>query len=157
MNISPVVYDAVELMVRLGAADPHVTAGELAVQVARSPSSTEALLARLRSGNLVKTVRGHRRGYRLARPAALISAADVFEAVSRGKSDPSLAAISPDLRPGDTVIGVNLLQAALKSNILFFLRGVRLADLLPDAATTHAGVGPHSFAEPSHPSSDELH
>ena len=95
MNISPVVYDAVELMVRLGAADPHVTAGELVVQVARSPSSTEALLARLRSGNLVKTVRGHRRGYRLARPAALISAADVFEAVSRGKSDPSLAAISP--------------------------------------------------------------
>jgi hypothetical protein len=33
----------------------------------------------------------------------LISAADVFEAVSRGKSDPGLAAISPDLRHGDTV------------------------------------------------------
>jgi hypothetical protein len=33
--------------------------------------------------------------------------------------------------------GVNLLQAALKTYILIFLRGVRLADLLPDAATTH--------------------
>ena len=103
MNISPVVYDAVELMVRLAAADRYVTAGELAARVARSPSSTEALLARLRSGTLVKTVGGHRRGYRLAGPAALISAADVFEAVSRGKNDPGLAAISPDLRPGDTV------------------------------------------------------
>lgn len=51
MNISPVVDDAVELMVRLAAADPHVTAAELAALVARSPSSTEALLARLRSGN----------------------------------------------------------------------------------------------------------
>jgi DNA-binding IscR family transcriptional regulator len=86
MNISAVVYDAVELMVRLVAADPHMTAGELAGQVARSPSSTEALLARLRIGNLVKTVRGHRRVYR-----------------------------------------------------------------------THAGRGPHSFAGPGHPSSDELH
>jgi len=64
MNISAVAYDAVELMVRLAAADPHLPASDLAGQVARSPSSTEALLARLRSGNLVKTVRGHRRVYR---------------------------------------------------------------------------------------------
>ena len=35
MNISPVVYDAVEFMVRLAAADCHVTAGELAAQVVR--------------------------------------------------------------------------------------------------------------------------
>ena len=157
MNINLVAYDAVKIMLWLATADRGVTSAELADALGRSPSSTEALLVRLRSGNLVKTVRGHRRGYRLARPAALISAADVFEAVSRGKSDPGLAAISPDLRPGDAVIGVNLLRTALKNYILIYLRGVRLADLLPDAATTHAGVGPHSFAEPSHPSSDELH
>jgi hypothetical protein len=87
----------------------------------------------------------------------LISAADIFEAVSRGKSDPVLAAISPDLRPGDAVIGVDLLRTALKNYIMIFLRGVSLADLLPDAVTTHAGIGPHSFTEPSHPSSDKLH
>ena len=45
----------------------------------------------------------------------------------------------------------------VKNYILIYLRGVRLADLLPDAATTHAGIEQGSFAEPSHPSSDELH
>ena len=157
MNINLVAYDAVEIMVWLAAADRGVTSAELADALGRSPSSTEALLIRLRSGKLVKTVRGHRLGYRLTRPAALISAADVFEAVSRGKSDPALPAISPDLRPGDAVNGVNLLQAAFKTYILIFLRGVRLADLLPDAATTHAGIEQDSFAEPTHASSDELH
>jgi hypothetical protein len=77
--------------------------------------------------------------------------------VSRGKSHPGLAAISRDLRPGDAVTGVNLLRTALKNYILIYLRGVRLADLLPDAVTTHAGIGQDSFAEPSRPSSDELH
>ena len=62
MNIGPAVYDAVELMVRLAAADRQVTAGELAAQLARSLSYTEALLARLRNCTLVKTARGH--GYR---------------------------------------------------------------------------------------------
>ena len=157
MNINLVAYDAVEIMAWLAIADRSVTSAELADAIGRSPSSTETLLARLRSGKLVKTVRGHRLGYRLARPAASISAADVFESVSGGKSDPGQAAISPDLRPGDAVIGVNLLRTALKSYILIFLRGVTLADLLPDAAPTRAGIGPHSFAEPYHPSSDELH
>ena len=155
MNISPVVYDAVELMVRLAAADRQVTAGELAAQLARSPSYTKALLARLRSCTLVKTVRGH--GYRLARPAALISAADVFEAVYRGRATPAARRYPPNLRPRDAVIGVDLLQETLMTYILIFLRGVRLADLLPDSAITHAGIGPNSFAEPPYRSSDHLH
>jgi DNA-binding IscR family transcriptional regulator len=157
MNINLSAYDAVEIMVWLATADRSATSAELADAIGRSPSSTEALLIRLRSGKLVKTVSGHRVGYRLTRPAALISVADVFEAVSRGKSDPGLAAISPDLRPGDAVTGVNLLRTALKNYILIYLRGVRLAELLPDAATTHAGIEQDSFAEPSHPPSDELH
>ncbi|WP_426043813.1 Rrf2 family transcriptional regulator [Caulobacter sp. DWR3-1-2] len=75
-------------MVRLAAADRQVTAGELAAQLARSLSYTEALLARLRNCTLVKTVRGH--GYRLARPAALISAADVFSKPCTGEERPRL-------------------------------------------------------------------
>lgn len=130
MNTSPVVDDAVELMVRLAVTDPHVTAAELAL-VARSPSSTEALLARLRSGNPQARL-----------PLGATGCVDLgcgyFRSRERGKCDPALPAISPDLRPGDAVIGVNLLQAALKTYILIFLRGVRLADLLPDAATTPA-------------------
>jgi DNA-binding IscR family transcriptional regulator len=88
MNINLVGYDAVEIMVWLATADRNVTSAELADAIGRSPSSTETLLTRLRSGKLVKSVRGHRLGYRLARPAALISAADVFEAREPGEEPP---------------------------------------------------------------------
>jgi DNA-binding IscR family transcriptional regulator len=155
MNIGPAAYDAVELMVQLATADREVTAGELAAQLARSLSYTEALLARLRSCSLVKTVRGH--GYRLARPAALISAADVFEAVYRGRATPAARRYLPYLQPRDAVIGTDLLQESFMAHIMIFLRGVRLADLLPDSAITDAGTRPNSFADQPYRSSDPLH
>jgi hypothetical protein len=130
MNTSPVVDYAVELMVRLAATDPHVTAAELAL-VARSPSSTEALLARLRSGNPQARL-----------PLGATGCVDLgygyFRSREREEVRPGLAGDisgSPTRGRGNRV---NLLQAALKTYILIFLRGVRLADLLPDAATTPA-------------------
>jgi len=149
MNISPVVDDAVELMVRLAAADPKVTAAELAALVARSPSSTEALLARLRSGNPQARL-----------PLGATGCVDLgcgyFRSREPGEERPGLAGDisgSPTRGRGNRGKSASSGAQDLYSD---FLRGVRLADLLPDAATTHTGIRPHSF-EPSHPSSDELH
>ena len=142
MIVGPVVYDAVDLMVQLAATERPVPVGKLAAELVRSPSYTEGLLALLRSGALVKTVKGHKRAFRLARSAALISAADIFEAVYRARSNLGALRFLPDIPFRDaTVTGVDLLQETLTTHTLIFLRGVRLADLLPHTCaarqTTH--------------------
>ena len=148
MIIGPIVYDAVELMVRLAVTERPVAVGPLAAELVRSPSYTEGLLALLRSSALVKTVKGRRRAFRLARPAALISAADIFEAVYRARSSPGARRFHPAIPSRDAIVtGMDLLQETLTTHTLIFLRGVRLADLLPHAC---AGMGSNAFAEPSH-------
>ena len=139
MIIDPVVYDAVELMVRLAATERPMVAGALAAELVRSQSHTEGLLALLLSGALVETARGHKRAFRLARPAALISAADILEAVYRARSSLGARRLIPDIPSRDaTATGMDLLQETLTTHTLIFLRGVRLADLLPH---TCAGTG----------------
>ena len=136
MRVNRVVYNAVELMVRLAVADRALTVDKLSDQIARSPSATAGLLARLQKADLVQANDGLPPGYTLGRPAALITAADVFEAVDWG--DETFGPSEDDAaRPaGDAIVGVDLLWVALKSYSWFFLRGISLADLVTEAQAT---------------------
>jgi Rrf2 family protein len=71
---------ALELALRDPAA-PVTSTAEIARRIAAPPRFLEAVLAQLRRGGLVESVRGVRGGHRLARPASRISAGDVLRAV----------------------------------------------------------------------------
>ena len=153
MRVNRVVCDSVELMVRLAATDCALMVDELSDQIARSPSATVGLLARLQKADLVQANDGLPPGYTLGRPAALITAADVFEAVDWGDQTFGPSEEDAARRTADAIVGVDLLWVALKSYSWFFLRGISLADLDIDAnislsapyqsavAATHVGPG----------------
>ena len=153
MRVNRVVYNAVELMVRLAVADRALTVDKLSDQIAQSPAATAALLARLQMADLVQANDGLPQGYTLGRPAALITAADVFEAVDWGDETFGPSEAGARRRNADAIVGVDLLWVALKSYSWFFLRGISLADLAIDAnialsapyqsavAATHVGPG----------------
>jgi Rrf2 family protein len=71
---------SVELALR-GTGSPVASTAEIARRISAPPKFLEAVLAQLRRGGLVESVRGVRGGHRLARPAARISAGDVLRAV----------------------------------------------------------------------------
>ena len=103
----------------------------------------ESILNDMRRGGLVLSQRGGNGGYRLAKPAASISIADVIRTVDgplvsvRGVRPPELSYTGPaeSLLP---------LWIALRSNVREILEGVSLADVasaqLPSAVSelTHA-------------------
>lgn len=132
MRVNPVVYNAVELMVRLAAADRALTVDKLSEQIAESPLATAALLARLQKADLVQANEGLPRGYNLGRPAASITAADVFEAVAWGEETCGPSEKYAVRRTADTFVGVDLLWVAIKNYSGFYLRGISLADLVND-------------------------
>lgn len=154
MRVNRVVCDSVELMVRLAAADCALMVDELSDPIARSPSSTAALLTRLQQADLVRASEGPPKAYFVSRPAALITVADVFEAVDWGE-DPFRPSDHRDAaRPiADAIVEVDLLEVVLKNYSWFFLRGISLAGLVIDAkialsnpypprvAATHVGPG----------------
>ena len=136
MRINRVVYNAVELMVRLAAADRALTVDKLSGKIAQSPAATTALLARLQKTGLVQANDRLPKGYALGRPAALITAADVFEAVDWGDETYGPSEEDAARRTADAIVGVDLLWVALKSYSWFFLRGISLADLVTEAQAT---------------------
>ena len=123
-------------MARLAVADRALTVDKLSDQIAQSPAATAALLARLQMADLVQANDGLPQGYTLGRPAALITAADVFEAVDWGDETFGPSEEDARRRNADAIVGVDLLWVALKSYSWFFLRGISLADLVNDANIT---------------------
>jgi Rrf2 family protein len=71
---------SLELALR-GPASPVASTAQIARRIAAPPKFLEAVMAQLRRGGLVESVRGVRGGHRLARPAARISAGDVLRAL----------------------------------------------------------------------------
>lgn len=136
MRVNPVVYTAVELMVRLAAADRAFTVDKLSEQIAESPLTTAALLARLQKAGLVQANEALPQGYNLGRPAALITAADVFEAVDWGEETCGPNEEYAVRRTPDAFVGVDLLWVAIKNCSGFYLRGISLADLVNDPKVT---------------------
>ncbi|MDX3453420.1 Rrf2 family transcriptional regulator [Streptomyces sp. ME02-8801-2C] len=135
------VRAVLELAVRQDAAVPQgdgaaVKAETVAAAQAIPHKFLEGILGDLRRGGIVDSRRGGKGGYRLARPAAEITVADVVRAVDgpivsvRGERPTTLAYTGPaePLLP---------LWVALRANVRKVLEGVTFADLaageLPDA------------------------
>jgi Rrf2 family protein len=119
----------VELTVLSANGPQNVTVERLATAQGLPTKFLEAIFTELRKEGLVISRRGADGGYRLARPAAEISVADVLRAV-----DGPLAAVR-GLRPEDTAYegAAALLPGvwiALRSAVRGVLEGVSLQDLV---------------------------
>ncbi|MEU3555653.1 RrF2 family transcriptional regulator [Streptomyces fragilis] len=140
MRISARADYAVRAALQLAASrdDGPVTAEAIADAQDIPHKFLEGILNDMRRGGLVTSRRGGNGGYRLARPAASVSVADVIRVVDgplvsvRGVRPPDLAYSGPaaSLLP---------LWIALRANVREILDGVSLADLeasqLPDEIT----------------------
>ena len=133
MRISSSVYFGVETLVRLAAAERSCRLESLAQSIGRSVSYMEGLIAELREAGLVRARRGPGGGYYLARAAERITVAEVFR-VFEGpapSSEPG-AAVATLWGPGlESQRGTGALWQALEGQVLLFLDGVSLADIVP--------------------------
>lgn len=93
-----------------------------------SLSYLEQLFSKLRRQNLVESVRGPGGGYRLARPMAQISIAEVTDAVSE-RIDATRCQGAGDCQEGETCL-THHLWMDLSEQIHDFLSGISLGDLV---------------------------
>lgn len=93
-----------------------------------SLSYLEQLFAKLRRHGLVEGVRGPGGGYRLARPTAQISIADIIAAVDE-RVDATLCAGKEDCRNGDRCLTHDLWDS-LSERIFNYLAAINLAEFL---------------------------
>jgi len=105
------------------------SAAELAGQARLEPPTVSKLLKRLARAGLVSATRGVRGGYRLARPAARISVADIVAAMEGpiGVTQCATAAGQCDHEPH---CGVRGNWRRISEIVESALRGVSLADML---------------------------
>lgn len=129
MHITARVDCAVRALVELAAADPGlVKADALSAVQSVAPKFLEAVLAELRRGGLVHSRRGPDGGYRLARPAADVTIADVIRTV-----EGPLASVRGE-RPEDVTYGgaaesLQQVWIAVRVNLRLVLEGVTIADV----------------------------
>ncbi|WP_420000038.1 RrF2 family transcriptional regulator [Streptomyces boninensis] len=88
----------------------------------------EGILGDMRRAGLVVSQRGIRGGYRLARPAADITVADVIRAVE-GPLVSVRGVRPPELAYGGPAESLLPLWVALRANVRHILEGVSLADI----------------------------
>lgn len=130
---------AVTAMVDLAlhdAAGP-VPLAEIAARQAISQAYLEQLFARLRRRGLVDSVRGPGGGYRLARPAASISAALIIAAVDE-TLDATRCGGAGDCQDGEQCLTHDL-WTDLSQHVHAFLDRVTLASLVERAGTARVG------------------
>jgi Rrf2 family protein len=130
MRISAKADYAVRAALELAAADaPPVKGERIAVAQGIPPKFLENILIDLRQAGLVQSHRGPEGGYRLDRPAAEISVADVVRAV-----DGPLAVVHGG-RPEDIAYegvasGLQQIWVALRASVRAVLEEVTLADIV---------------------------
>jgi Rrf2 family protein len=125
-------------MLTLAAAGSACTAEELAADQRLPTRFLGAILAELRRAGLVASQRGAEGGYRLARPATLITAADVFRAL-----DGPLAEVR-GLRPEATTYDgsaahLQEVWVAVRASLRNVLERVTLADIVSGALPKDIG------------------
>lgn len=111
----------------LNAGEGPVSPAEIAVRQELSRSYLEQLLAKMRRGHLVESVRGPGGGYRLARPATEISVADVVRVVNE-PLDSTRCGGRRNCR-GDRPCLTHDLWESLNAQVERFLDGVTLAQV----------------------------
>ncbi|MEU4316202.1 Rrf2 family transcriptional regulator [Nocardia sp. NPDC024068] len=133
MHITAKVDHAVRTLLEITAADQTaaVKAESIAAAQQIPPKVLEGVLAELRRTGLVTSRRGPDGGYRLARPAAEISIADVIRAI-----EGPLASVR-GLRPEDVgypgaAEPLQRVWIALRVNLRTVLENVTLADIAAD-------------------------
>ena len=130
MRVSARADYAIRALVELAAAGPAASLrGEAIASAQAIPTKyLENLLADLRRGRLITSQRGLRGGYRLARPAASITLADVIRAI-----DGPLAGVR-DSAPEDVAYpgaasSLRDVWVALRASMRTVLEAVTLADV----------------------------
>ena len=120
---------AVRAALELALADGGPLKREQISQAQKIPLAfLQNILMELRHAELVETQRGREGGFRLARPAAQITVADVVRAVS-GPLATVRGARPPVADYNASAAPLNDLWVALRANIRTVLEGVTLADL----------------------------
>lgn len=129
-------YMGVESMIRLAVigGDSVCTTQDMALWLCRSESFTQTLMARLRAAGLVNTRYGFSGGCQIARPASQITVAEIFRAMNEPRDLPMRPLDSITFEPEEdgNLCGTDELWLSLKKNILFWLSGVSLVDILPE-------------------------
>lgn len=98
----------------------------------------EKLLIEMRRAGLVRSIRGSRGGYQLARPPSRISLGQIFEAV--GESIEPLSGYHPSLEQAEDRVTFTLWKR-LHEKMKEVLSGITLADLYYDARSWTAAMG----------------
>ncbi len=116
--------------------DLPVPARDIAEQQGLPADYIEQILLRLRRAGLVRSVRGAKGGYQLARAPRTISVKDVIEAAEEHTFE-----VNCDVRPVDAKrcrpgadCSIRPVWHALQERVDEFLSGVSLADLLAEEA-----------------------
>lgn len=118
-------------LARRGAERPR-PAREIAEQEGLPPDYVEQILLKLRRAGLVKSVRGAKGGYLLARAARDISVRDVIEAAEHRTFEVNCDTypINAERCAGDAGCSIRPVWRSLQHRIDEFLASVSLADLL---------------------------
>jgi Rrf2 family protein len=137
MRISAKVDYAVRAAIELAAAgDEHPTKADAIARAQEIPPKfLENILGDLRHGGLVRSQRGAEGGYRLARPAAEITIADIIRAVE-GPMASVRGGRPEDVAYSGTAESLQRVWIAVRSSLRTVAERVTLADLaagqLPD-------------------------
>jgi Rrf2 family protein len=128
-----------------------ITGREIASGERLPPDYVEQILLRLRRAGIVKSTRGARGGYALARPAAEISVRDIISASELATFDLHCLTHPVDDERCSLAhqCSIRPVWMMLQRRIDDVLESVRLSDLLADEATVRDRVGlPATPAEP---------
>jgi Rrf2 family iron-sulfur cluster assembly transcriptional regulator len=147
MQISTRARYAVMAMVELAcreydAASPgRVTLAQIAASQQLSLSYLEQLFGRLRRAGLVLSTRGPGGGYRLGRPAARLTVADIVDAVEEPIRATRCTGDGGCLRTADgqpAQCRTHVLWSELGQQIRLFLAGITLEDVVEDRVAGRA-------------------
>lgn len=126
-----------------------VALADIAARQEISLSYLEQLFARLRRGNLVKSVRGPGGGYLLSRPADETRIADIILAVDEPIKATRCDAASPKGCIGQGRCLTHDLWEELGRQIHLYLSAVTLGDVIEKRVLGSSGLVPHAIAVPS--------
>ena len=120
-----------------------VTGRDIAAQERLPADYVEQILLRLRRAGVIKSTRGARGGYMLARPAAEISLRDVIHASELETFDVHCIShpVEEDRCSSSHSCSIRPVWMMLQRKIDDVLSGVSLADLLGDEPTVRERVG----------------
>ena len=124
-------------------ADGPVSGRDIAARELLPPDYVEQILLRLRRAEIVKSTRGARGGYALARPASQISVRDVIAASERATFELHCVShpVGEERCSAAHDCSIRPVWVLLQQKIDAVLESVHLADLLEDEAEVRQRVG----------------